>query len=446
MTYIAPLIFASLMWLSMTPVPSLVPTQSAAFDELARDYTDGYESLSIPPLAASWKTNMAAELNSAAKHSDQKLFFADMQTRFSKVRPEKLSVCQQINHKILVYETHLNLERLPTAQAYAANPPSAPSDLGYSSFAQGQSWYVWYLQKWLSTDITPNAIMAFGENEVSKGLSDLFKLEADIIASGEAGSLAEFIETRSTSYSSKAETLAAFQARKSIISNNLDKLFMPYDIAPIGIKPNTNPAMARAPGYYTPPDFYYGWNGTSYRAQDTDFLYLHEGVPGHHFQFQIADKYKTCTFIMPQIFYSAFAEGWAAYVETLGTELGVYGSFETRLGAIDWNLIRSARVYLDVAINHHGWSDEQAQAYWQDKLPPHLHRLAAREIKRMRDWPAQVITYKVGADAILRLKASEQTRLGKNFDIREFHDTLLRMGPVPLEILESSYAALNKEP
>jgi len=443
MAYIIPIIFVSLFWLGMTPVPARMPTHSASFDTLAHEYTDAYLGLDVPPLTVSWADNMSAEFKAAPKLDAQKKFFTDMQARLAMVEPQHLNACQTINHQILRYETRLNLARLPIAQAYVDNPPTSQSDLGYASFPQGQDWYDWYLQKWLSTNITPNEIMAFGQREVSKALAELAKLEADIIASGTAKNIAEFIKTKSTRYDNETSILAAFKDRQSRIEQNLDKLFVAYDIAPIGIKPNTNPAMARAPGYYTPPDFYYGWDGASYRAQDTDYLYLHEGVPGHHFQFQIADKYKSCTFIMPQIFYSTFAEGWAAYVETLGAELGVYDSFETRLGAIDWNLIRSARTYLDVAINHRGWSNAQAHTYWRENLPAHLADLAAREIKRMRDWPAQVITYKVGADAILRLKASEQKRLGKDFDIRKFHDTLLRIGPIPIEILDDAYTALD---
>jgi Bacterial protein of unknown function (DUF885) len=457
MAFIAPFIFVLLMGLSMTPFPvpnpsAPNPSQSKLFDALAQEYTDTYKLLDVPPLELSWKANMTAELKGAAQHKGQEKFFREMQNRLRAFDAKTLNTCQNINRKILSYETQLNLARLPIAQKYAQNPPANLSDLGTASFAQGRDrqwrdwqgrdWYEWYLKKWLTTDMTPRDIQTFGEVEIDKGLANLAKLEADIVASGAATSIAEFIETKSTSYGDDATILAAFNARQTRISQNIDRLFMPYDIIPLGIKPNTNPAMIAVPGYYSPPDFYYSWDGKSYRAQDTDFLYMHEGVPGHHFQSQIADKYNICTFIMPQIFYLTFAEGWAAYVETLGTDLGVYDSFETRLGAIDWNLIRSVRTYLDVAINRDGWNDDRAKAYWQGALPPHLHKFAPREIKRMRDWPAQVITYKVGADAILKLKAKEQQRLGKDFDIRKFHDTLLRMGPVPLDILEEAYTTL----
>ena len=446
MTYIIPIIFGALFWLSTLPVPMLAKQHSATFDELALDYKLRYKKLGIAPLVTPWKTNLRAEQNSSKTYDEQEKFFVEMSTALKTVNPQNLNTCQRINYEILAYEIGINQQRLPIGRAYFQNAPIIFSDTGLSSVPQGQEWYNWYLHKWLTTEMEPDAIMAFGEDEIKKGLADLTVLTSDIITSGTAFSLAEFIKEKTTHYPNKETTLAAFKIRKSQVQHNLSSLFMPYDIAPLNIKANTNPAMARAPGYYTPPNFYYGWNGTSYRAQDTDFLYLHEGIPGHHFQFQIAAKYESCTFIMPQIFYSAFAEGWAAYVETLGGELGVYDSFETRLGAIDWNLIRSVRVYLDVAINYHGWSDKQAHNYWEEKLPPHLKNLAAREIKRMRDWPAQVITYKVGEHAILRLKASEQKRLGDAFNIRKFHDTLLRMGPVPLSLLNESYTALSKAP
>jgi uncharacterized protein (DUF885 family) len=443
MFYILPVILGLLTWGSMAEIPTKHPIPAVIFSDLATAYTQQYQDLDIPPLSASWSVNLDAERKAAGKYNDQEIFFRDMATQFGTINPKDLNTCQYINYRILSYETDLNLARLPIAKAYAKSPSTVTPNQNIQGLAHvphGRDWYIWYLQKWLATDITPDDIMAFGEREIADAMADLARLEADITASNTATNLTDFIENKATSYQDNTAIKSAYTQVQSRVEQNLHKLFKPYDIGPINIKANANPQMARAPGYYIPPTFFYGWDGTSYRAQDTDFLFIHEGIPGHHFQIQIADNYNICTFTMPDIFYSAFAEGWAAYVETLGPELGLYANFETRLGAIDWDLIRSTRVYLDVAINYLGWSDTQAQAYWQEKLPPHLHTLAAREIKRMRDWPAQVITYKVGADAILKLRDQEKERLGDNFDIRVFHDKLLRLGPVPLSIMKDVFA------
>jgi uncharacterized protein (DUF885 family) len=171
-----------------------------------------------------------------------------------------------------------------------------------------------------------------------------------------------------------------------------------------------------------------------------DMLLLHESTPGHHFQSHYAAQAKGCPAVLPPVFYSAFAEGWSAYVEEFGRELGVYRQPSDELGAVEWDLVRSIRVVLDVGINYEGWSEQQAHAYWREQLPM-LPQLAEREITRVRNWPVQAITYKYGSAVIRQLRAAEQARLGSAFDIRTFHDTLLRNGSLPMAVLPTLFAS-----
>jgi uncharacterized protein (DUF885 family) len=437
MLFLAPLIFVLLFWLSTIPVPQ--PVQGENFEAISAEYIEKVPSLDIPGNALSWKTNLTNEIENAERHDEQKAYFTHLLDRMENIESGQLGLCQRLEYDLIKYETRLNLERIGTFDQIAEIESPFDELHGIHALPNGPEYYHWYLRKWLTSDIGPDEIAAFGEAEIANGLAELTALEDDIIGSGVATSLQTFINGDGQSYGLEADVLSAFDRRRDQVEAALGSNFKSYDIAAISIKPNTNPAMARAPGYYRNSTFFFTWDGASYPKKEIDYLYMHEAVPGHHFQTQIAMRYRACSTTLPVQFYSAYAEGWAAYIETLGAELSAYNDFATRQGAIDWNLIRSIRVYLDVAINYHGWSVEQATAYWTETMPPHLHGLAAREIKRMQDWPAQVITYKVGAKAILDLREKERARLGDQFDIRTFHDRILRMGPVPLDILEQTY-------
>ena len=168
-----------------------------------------------------------------------------------------------------------------------------------------------------------------------------------------------------------------------------------------------------------------------------DWLFVHEAVPGHHYQKSIERKLQLpCPEFMQLFWYPGYSEGWAAYTEHLGAEIGVYQDAYSRLGKWEWDLVRSTRVGLDVGTNLLGWSDATALRYWKRHVP-NQDRIAMREINRMRRWPAQVLSYKLGEDVILRLKRYAMKQGGATFDIKKFHSLLLSRGSVPLDVLEN---------
>ncbi|MES2319870.1 MAG: DUF885 family protein, partial [Pseudomonadota bacterium] len=199
-------------------------------------------------------------------------------------------------------------------------------------------------------------------------------------------------------------------------------------------------AAVPADGYYDSGSrtFYFNKNGASYQKRSVDWLLVHESTPGHHFQSHYAAQAPACPATLPPVFYSAFAEGWGAYVEEFGGELGLYKRPSDQLGAVEWDLVRSIRVVLDVGINAEGWTDKQAHAYCKEQLPM-LPQLAEREITRVRNWPVQAITYKYGSAVIRQLRSAEQARLGAAFDIKVFHHAVLRHGSLPMAVLRTQF-------
>ena len=128
-------------------------------------------------------------------------------------------------------------------------------------------------------------------------------------------------------------------------------------------------------------------------------------------------------------------EGWAAYVEELGKTIGVYRTIYAELGKWEWDIVRSVRVALDVGLNYYGWSDEEALQFWKKHIP-NQDDIAMREIRRMKRWPAQVVTYKYGAGKLLDWQAYAQAQQGDDFNLKDFHTQVLQHGALPFSILE----------
>jgi uncharacterized protein (DUF885 family) len=157
-------------------------------------------------------------------------------------------------------------------------------------------------------------------------------------------------------------------------------------------------------------------------------------MPGHHYQKQVAAKSQKKFQISEYFDYPGYGEGWAAYTESLGLSLGVYRDLYSLLGKWEWDLVRSARVVLDVGINYLGWSRQQAIDFWQESIP-NQDSIMIREIDRIIRWPAQVASYKVGEVRFRNLRKQAEQQTGSEFDARRFHSLLLDQGPLPLEVL-----------
>ena len=165
-------------------------------------------------------------------------------------------------------------------------------------------------------------------------------------------------------------------------------------------------------------------------------LYLHEAVPGHHFQVALQRENKDLPFFRRLNWHSAFGEGWALYAEGLGHSLGIYSNRHDRLSMLTQELLRAARLVVDVGLHHYGWSREKSIAYLRNTAEQPAES-AEREIERYMAWPGQALSYKVGQLKILEIRRKAESRLGKAFDIRAFHDELLKDGSMPLQILEA---------
>ena len=167
----------------------------------------------------------------------------------------------------------------------------------------------------------------------------------------------------------------------------------------------------------------------------SESLFLHEAIPGHHFQVSLASESRALPRVRRFAQYNAYVEGWALYAERLGPELGLYQEGHQRAGQLRSELFRAMRLVVDTGLHHEGWSRERALQYARSTVGRRREGLEL-EIDRYIANPGQALGYKVGELAIRRMRDEAGRRLGLAFDLRAFHDALLESGSLPLDVLE----------
>jgi uncharacterized protein (DUF885 family) len=167
---------------------------------------------------------------------------------------------------------------------------------------------------------------------------------------------------------------------------------------------------------------------------------LHEGTPGHELQHAVADELKAgnsdaiSAFELNAGQNLAFAEGWALYAEGLGREMGLYSDPYDEFGELRMELTRAVRVVIDTGIQVDNWSDSRAKEYFLTETGKTQAEIDS-EVSRTL-WPGGQLAYKVGQFRIQGLREEASRALGSQFNVRAFHDAILRWGPLPLDILE----------
>ncbi len=165
-------------------------------------------------------------------------------------------------------------------------------------------------------------------------------------------------------------------------------------------------------------------------------LYLHEAVPGHHFQIALAQENEALPAFMRFGGNTAYVEGWALYAETLWKPLGMETDPYQRMGGLNDEMLRAMRLVVDTGIHAKGWGRDQAIAYMLANSPmPKTD--ATAEVERYIAIPGQALAYKIGQLTILRLKAEAQAGQGAAFDPRAFHAAVLDSGALPMPVLEA---------
>jgi uncharacterized protein (DUF885 family) len=407
--------------------------QQQDFDVFSKKFVSGYNALSLPQLDLSYVTNLQ-HIGSSAQIKKQYIFFSNIRSKLNGYDPKLLNASQKTDRELMSYETALNLQRLALEQQWIKHRPAKIAENGIINVPGGKQWYAWYLKRWVSDDVTPDQIFNFGLQEVKR-------VQGHIEAVRKQTGLSEddfynYLNDPSFFITDSNQVKQAFEHTKAIVYRNLPKLFADTQITTLKIEQGTMQALAQTPGYYDNNTFYYNLFNKPYNKRQVDWLFIHEAVPGHHYQACVISHTKISD-VQQLFFYYGFAEGWAAYTEELGKQLGVYATPYDELGKWQWDIVRSVRVPLDIGLNYYGWTDKQALAFWKKNIRGQ-DDIAMREIARLRRWPAQAITYKYGALQILHWKEALQKTQGNSFDIRDFHSRVLNHGSLPIFMVKEN--------
>ncbi|HYO82030.1 MAG TPA: DUF885 domain-containing protein [Bryobacteraceae bacterium] len=330
--------------------------------------------------------------------------------------------------------------------------PRARGAIALTSVSEGQKLYAAQVRSMTTTNLSPEQIHEIGKQEVER-------IEKEMLAIARSqsftGSLHEFEKKIASMpeqrFRSKEEMLIYCRNAAKVIEPELPRLFRRIPRLIYGIRAIPEAVEASTASNAQPPSpdgSRPGWfNLNTFEPEkqlkyDKEALVLHEAAPGHVFQLSVALELGD----LPEFRkgggrLSAYTEGWALYVELLGSELGVYRDPLSRFGALDSERFRAVRLVVDTGMHALAWSRAQAIDYFSTHAPTE----SVAEIDRYISWPAQALSYKMGQIKIRELRNRAEKELGPRFDIRDFHDVVLRNGALPMEMLEEVVAAYIRQ-
>jgi uncharacterized protein (DUF885 family) len=311
--------------------------------------------------------------------------------------------------------------------------PRCRTSSGLGGLPGGRDMYAFAVRRSTTTGLTATEIYDLGLAEVKRIKTEIDTLRAEIEA---------FADPQPVRYSTAADLVNGYAEFRGSVQAALPRLFGRFPRAGFEIRPieafreRSMPSSyeAPAPDGSRPGVFYL--NTAALRGNRAvpvnRSLFLHEAVPGHHFQISLQRENGDLPDFRRFGWYTAFGEGWALYAESLGAELGVYTNRRDRLDMLLAERFRAARLVVDVGLHDKGWARQQAIDYLGGSRDN-----AEREVDRYMAWPGQALGYKIGQLTILGLRRKAEATLGGAFDIRAFHDELLKDGAMPLSILEA---------
>lgn len=324
--------------------------------------------------------------------------------------------------------------------------PKSRSTVGLSAIPKGKEEYAYRVRLITTTKLTPEQIHKIGLDEVARIRGEMEKVKEQVGFKGNLNAFFEFVRTdpKFNPFKTAEEVLIAYRAIEARLQTNLPNYF---GITPKGKfeirqtekfreagaseEYSTGSPDGSRPGvFYVPiPD------PTKYQLIRMESLFLHEAIPGHHYQISLQQEQTGLPKFRQFGGNGAYVEGWALYTESLGKELGLYTDPYQYFGMLSAEMHRAIRLVVDTGIHSKGWTREQAIKYSLENEPLTEDKVIA-EVERYIAIPGQALAYKIGQLKILELRRKAERVLGAKFSIKDFHDEVLKDGALPLEVLE----------
>ncbi len=324
-------------------------------------------------------------------------------------------------------------------------PVSRPS-VGLSEMPGGANLYKYLIAATTTTDMTPDEIHNIGLAEVARITKGMETVKGKVGYKGDLKAFFNFIRTDDKfKPTSKQDLTDRYYAVGKRVDAAVGNLFSTLPKSALEIRPV--PAFKEktdAGGSYQggtpdgsrPGVFYFNtYDLPSRTTPGIETLYLHEGVPGHHFQISLAQENTSLPPFQRFGGNTAFVEGWALYAESLGPELGMFQDPYQLQGRYDDEMLRAMRLVVDTGLHSKGWTRDQSIQYMLDHSAMGKTDATA-EVERYIAIPSQALAYKVGQLTISRLRAKAEAALGPKFDLKGFHAQVLMTGALPMAVLE----------
>ncbi len=311
----------------------------------------------------------------------------------------------------------------------------------------GQAIYAYRAKASTTTDLTPKQLHEIGLSEVARIHGEIRKIMAETKFKGSLQDFFHFMDTdKQFEYKDEQALLDRFNALRVKIDKKIPEFFAVTPKAGFEIRPiEAFRAASSAGGEYqgpsedgTRPGIFYvnTYDLPTRKTWDSEDLYLHEAIPGHHFQIAIQQELTGIPKFRRFGGETAYAEGWGLYTETMGKELGVFTDPYMYFGGLQGELWRAIRLVVDTGLHDKGWTREQVIKYMRDNSAV-SETDAIAEAERYMAIPGQALAYKVGQLKIRELRTRASNELGDKFDVREFHDQVLKDGSLPMSVLEA---------
>lgn len=324
---------------------------------------------------------------------------------------------------------------------------AARESVGLSALPNGENWYAYLVRVRTTTEMTPDEIHQIGLDEVARIQGEMRTVMEEVGFEGDLKEFFEFVNTDEQFYFDEAEELIQgyrdMSDRISALAENLFEIFPKTAFEVRRVEPFREQSasggsyMAGTADGSRPGVFYANAYDLKARGKwAMEALFLHEAIPGHHFQIMIQRENEDLPDFRRYGGFTAFSEGWGLYAESLGKELGVYTDPYQYFGRLNAELWRSIRLVVDTGIHAKGWTRQQVLDYMYENSAVAEARAVA-EAERFMAIPGQALAYKVGQLKIREIRDNAEARLGDKFDVRSFHTEVLRDGAMPLSILEA---------
>jgi len=322
---------------------------------------------------------------------------------------------------------------------------------GVWALPNGEEYYANQARYWTTVTDTPEEIHQMGLADVARIRGEMEAIKTELGFTGDLAEFFEYVRTNPENYypdtdEGRAEYLREATALIDGIYTIAGDYFNVLPKAPLEVRrvepwresgSSTAFYNRPAPDGSRPGIYYVNLqNMNAVQKHIMNSLAYHEGAPGHHFQLAIQQELEGVPEFRKFEGYSAYWEGWALYTERLAYEIGLYEGLPMRnFGRLSEEMKRAVRLVVDTGMHARRWTREEAIAYMTANTPMAPDDIE-RQIERYFVTPGQALSYKVGMEAILELRERARAALGEDFDIREFHDIVLKNGAMPMEILE----------